>query len=467
MNAAVPTPVIPSMALSASGTLPGATDPASGGLLGWELVDLPLFICLPVLLILSGFFSGSETALFGLSQHQRMMLRQRGSLAGHAVDALLADRRMLLITVLLGNTVINVLYFVISSVLIMRSSAPAAGEAAMAVGFLLAIVLLGEIAPKVLAAAQRRAFAAFIAPPLLTLHRAIGPLRAGLAHGVIAPLSRLAAPHHPPMMLGDDELRSLVEVSQREGVIDTEEHRILGEVLKMRRLKVRDVMTPRVRMTALPRAASREDVMALMRETRLTKVPVHDGDLDHILGILHVKRYIMDRAATSVTDRAVMTPAHFVPDLITLDQLLDQLRRVGAQSAIVVDEYGGTEGIVSVEDVVEELVGDIVAPDDEAAEPPRLIGLGAWRISGEMGVHEWAEAFDVPLEETRVATVGGLITERLGRAPEPGDALEAGPVRLEVETVEQSRVVTVLVALREEGEGDDSDAEAGEEGTMR
>jgi putative hemolysin len=467
MIAVIPSRVILWMALSAPAAAPGSAAAGAGGVLGWELVDLPLLLSLPILLIFSGFFSGSETALFGLSQHQRMTLRKRGTLAGHAVDALLADRRMLLITVLLGNTVVNVMYFVISSVLMMRSAVPAAGEAAMAVVFLLAIVLLGEIAPKVLAAAQRRAFAAFIAPPLLTLHRTIAPLRAVLAHGVIAPLTRLAAPHQPPMMLGDEELRSLVEVSQREGVIDTEEHRILGEVLKMRRLKVRDVMTPRVRMAALPRGARREDVLTLIRETRLTKVPVHDGDLDHILGILHVKRYIMDKAATAVTDRAVMTPAHFVPDLITLDQLLDQLRRFGAQSAIVVDEYGGTEGIVSVEDVVEELVGDIVGPDDEATEPPRLIGIGTWRVSGDMSVHEWAEAFDVTLEETRVATLGGLITERLGRAPEPGDALQIRPVRLEVQSTEQSRVVSVIVRLHDDEDERADGGDPDEEGRAR
>jgi putative hemolysin len=458
MIAAVPFNIIWSTGLSTPAA-EAASGAVSGGLLGWGIVDLPMLLCLPVLLILSGFFSGSETALFGLSGHQRMMLRQRGSLAGHAVDALLADRRMLLITVLLGNTVVNVLYFVISSVLIMRSSAPAAGEAAMAVGFLLAIVMLGEIAPKVLAAARRRLIAAFVAPPLLTLHRAIGPLRAALAHGVIVPLSRLTAPHQPPLLLHDDEIRSLVEISQREGVIDTEEHRILREVLKMRRLKVRDVMTPRVRMAALPRDAPREDVIRLMRETRLTKVPIFDGDLDHILGILHVKRYIMDEAATAVTDHTVMTPAHFVPDLITLDQLLDQLRRFAEQSAIVVDEYGGTEGIVSVEDVVEELVGDIVAPDEEAAEPPRLIGLGRWRVSGEMSVHEWAEAFGISLQETRVATLSGLIIEQLGRAPEAGDALEVGPVRLEVETVEQSRVRSVIIQLRDEDLDDGGEEE--------
>lgn len=423
---------------------------ASGGLLGWGIVDLPLLLCLPVLLIFSAFFSGSETALFGLSEHQRMALRQRGSLAGHAVEVLLADERMLLITILLGNTVVNVLYFVISSVLMMRSAAPAIGDVVMALAFLLLIVLAGEIAPKVLAASKRRQVATFAAPPLLTFHRAIGPLRAVLGHGVIEPLSRLTAPHEPPEQLHDEELRALVDISQREGVIDAEEQQILGDVLAMRRLRVRDVMTPRMRMVALPRQAGREDVIAVMRESRLTKIPVFDGDLDHILGVLHVKRYLLGEAEPSITDESVMSRARFVPDIATLDQLLGQLRRFHAQSAIVVDEYGGTEGIVSVEDVVEELVGDIVAADEQAIEPPRLVGLGRWLVSGDMSVREWAEAFRVQLEQTEAATVGGFITEHLARAAEAHDVVDIGSLRLEVEAVEQSRIVSVIVSLRQE-----------------
>jgi putative hemolysin len=420
---------------------------ARATVLGWGVADLPMLILLPVLLVLSGFFSGSETALFGLSESERMRLRRTPTIAGRAVEALLHDQRGLLVTILLGNTTVNVLYFVISSVLMLRSAAGPAGQVGLAVAFLFIIVLVGEIGPKVFASAARMQFVALTAPPLLTVHTVIAPLRAILADGIIAPLSRLTAPHHPPRRLDDEELRELLTVSGREGVIDPEEQRMLGEVLALSRLKVRDVMTPRVRMAAVAEDATRDDVIELVREARRTQAPVYRGNLDHIVGMLHVKRFALDPDIRAVTDPEVMTPPHFVPEVARLDQLLDHFRRSQVQSVVVVDEFGGTQGVVSVEDVVEEIVGDIVAPGEVLIEPPRLIGLGRWRVSGEMSLHEWAEAFEISLESPEVATLGGLIVERLGRAPEIGDAVVIDHVRLEVEQLEQSRVVAAILTL--------------------
>jgi CBS domain containing-hemolysin-like protein len=228
----------------------------------------------------------------------------------------------------------------------------------------------------------------------------------------------------------------------------------------MRRLKVRDVMTPRVRMAALPHDATRDDVLQITAESRLTQIPVYEGDLDHIRGILHVKRYLLDESAAGVTGAAVLTEARFVPDVASLDQMLDHLRHTGVQSAIVVDEYGGTEGIVSIEDVVEELVGDIVAEEDAPIEPPRLIGLGCWHVQGDMSVHEWSDAFGIDLPRAKVSTLSGFIVELIGRAPEAGDVVEHGPVRIEVEAVERGRVLSALVMQRDDDSAEDEGAGA-------
>ncbi len=429
---------------------------------GWEAADFPMFIFLPVLLVLSGFFSGSETALFGLTESQRMTLRKGGTRAGRAVEALLSDQRMLLITILLGNTTVNVLYFVTGSVLMMRSTYGPLGEAAAAGCFLLLMILAGEIGPKIVANTRRAHFAAATATPLLALHRIITPIRIILGDGVIAPLGRLAAPSTPPGQLDDDELKALLETSRGEGVIDPEEQRILGDVLEMRRLRVRDVMTPRVRMTALAADAGREDVIAAVKDSRLTQIPIYEGDIDHIIGILHVKRYLPNSDDIPVTDEQVLTDASFVPDVATLDRLLGHFRRAHSKSAIVVDEYGQTEGIVSVEDVVEELVGDIVGADEQPAAPARLIGLGKWRIGGDTSVYDWLEAFGIEIEPPKVATLGGLVVERLGHAPQPGDAVEIEGLRLEVETVARRAVVSVIVRmLGEEGPGHESGGAGG------
>ncbi len=426
--------------------------PQADGLsfLGWDVLDLPMLLVLPVLLLLSGFFSGSETALFGLTATERMSLHSQRSFTGRAVEALLANQRMLLITILLGNMTVNVLYFVISSVLLMKADAGGPlGGFLLAAASLLVIVVIGEVVPKILANSRRIGFASLVAAPLLSVHRLIGPVRLPLDRLVVAPLSRLTSPSQAPPKLDAQELAALLEISSRQGVIDMDEQRLLQDVINLSRLKVRDVMTPRVRVAALPASAARADVVDLVRQTRLTKFPVYESDLDHIVGILHVKRYLMEPAGGTAIDQLVI-PARFVPEIATLDRLLDHFRRTGSQLAIVVDEFGGTAGVVALEDVVEEIVGDIVSTMDQKTPPPRLIELGRWRVSGDLSVHEWAEAFGQRLVSPRVATLGGLIFERLGRAPQTGDAVDLGNVRVEVEQVDRARVVSAIVTMQPE-----------------
>ena len=405
----------------------------------WTTVDIPMLALLPVLLLASGFFSGSETALFGLTENQRMLIRRQQTLSGRAIEALLADQRMLLITVLLGNMTINVLYFVTSSVLLMRAEAGLVGGLLLAAAFLLLIILLGEVLPKLAANARQPAFAAVTSPPLLALHKLIGPLRITLDRLVVAPLSRLTSPVEAPPRLDESELAALLDVSTREGVIDYEEQQILQDVIALSQRKVRDVMTPRVRIEAVPVTASRGEVVALARDYR--------DDLDHIVGLLHVKRYLLDprKGEAQLTDH--LTAARFVPEVATLDQLLDHFRGTQTHLAIVVDEFGGTAGIVAIEDVVEELVGDIATEPGRQEVRPDPIGPNQWRVGGDASVHEWAGSFGSRLIPPRISTLGGLITSRLGRAPLVGDSVELGNVRVDVEQVDRSRVVTVIVTL--------------------
>ncbi|MHC4420297.1 MAG: hemolysin family protein [Planctomycetota bacterium] len=426
-------------------------------MIDWTVVDIPMLAMLPVLLLVSGFFSGSETALFGLTENQRMLIRRQQTLSARAIEALLSDQRMLLITVLLGNMTINVLYFVISSVLLMRAEAGLAVGLLLAAAFLLLIILLGEVVPKLVANAGRPAFAAVIAPPLLALHKLIGPLRIGLNRLVVAPLSRLTSPAEAPPRLDEGELAALLDVSTREGVIDLEEQQVLQDVIALSQRKVRDVMTPRVRIEAVPVTASRDEVTARARKTRLTIFPAYRDDLDHIVGLLHVKRYLLDPREGEAVLTDHVTLARFVPEVATLDQLLDHFRESRTHLAIVVDEFGGTAGIVAIEDVVEELVGDIASKPGREEVRPEPIGPNQWRVGGDASVHEWASAFGPRLIPPRVSTLGGLITARLGRAPHPGDSVELGNVRVDVEQVDRSRVVTAIVTLTN---GPDNSGEA-------
>ena len=291
---------------------------AEGGLLGWQTFELAMLGTMPLLLVGSGLFSGSETAFFGMSEAERLSLRHHRGLAGRASLALLGDRRMLLITLMLGNMTMNALYFVMGSVLIMRSTATALGDAGLGLAFLLTIILLSEVTPKMVAAAARVRVALIVSVPLLALHRAILPVRAAVERLVVTPLGRLTAPREAPPQLGEAELKALLDVSGRQGLIDAEEQRVLREVFALRRRRVRDVMTPRVDMYAVPEDASRQDVVDAVESSRLTRLPVYRGDLDNITGVLHVKGYLLGPETTSLAQWT--TAPSFVPQMATLDQ---------------------------------------------------------------------------------------------------------------------------------------------------
>jgi CBS domain containing-hemolysin-like protein len=422
----------------------------------WQAIDLALAALLPVLVALSAFFSACETTLFGLRPAERMSLRRSHSLVARAVDALLADPRSLLITVLLGNMTVNVVYFVISSVLLMKSDVGLVGEVLLALASLVVLTCSGVL-PKVIANVRRTRAAVLLAPPLLVLHRLITPLRLVIDRMIVSPLSRLTAPTKPPPALAPSELASLLEISGREGVIDAEEQRILLDVLKLGRLKVRDVMTPRVRMIALPAEAGRDEVAAAARTGGLAHLPVYQDDLDHIIGMLPLRRFLLE-AGPTITARSLARPVGFVPEIATLEQLLNHFRTSQSQLVIVVDEYGGTSGIVALQDVVEQLVGELASGDDAQSQRPVMIGPGRWRVGGDVSVHDWAEAFGATGLAPRVATLGGLITNILGRGPEVGDSVDVGSVRLEVEQVDGARVATAIITLLDE----EPDAPAGE-----
>lgn len=408
--------------------------------------ELALLVSLLPLLVASGFFSSSETALFGMSENERMGLRRSGSIAGRAIDALMADPRMLLVTLLLGNTTINTLYFVTSSVLVVRMQGGVAIEAATAAGSLLGLIVFGEIVPKLAGETRRTFVASLVAPPLLALHRIIGPLRRLIAAGVVEPLARLTAPRAVPPRLSEAELAALIEISARQGVLESHEQELLLEVVRLQRLRVRDVQVPRVRMAAVPIDADERAVRETVSTARLSRLPVFRGDLDHIEGILPAKRYLLAHPAKRSIARH-LEPATFVPEIASVEALLVRFRETGGTLAITVDEYGGTAGVVALEDVVEAIVGDIVAPEEELPPPPKRLDALTWRVSGEMGVHDWQDTFGEAVASRGAVTLGGYLMERLGRAVSPGDVVRLGNVELEAERVEQAMVRTVLVRL--------------------
>ncbi|MAE62220.1 MAG: hypothetical protein CMJ49_12800 [Planctomycetaceae bacterium] len=412
------------------------------------------FLAMPLLLIASGFFSGSETALFNMSAQQRRQLLRDRTVLARSVAQLLRHPRMLLITLMFGNMTINVLYFVVSSVLLLKLNKASTNPAVLFVGTmipLLLIVAFGEVLPKMVANAVIISWVRVIALPMLIIHRTIAPFRLVVGHGVITPLGRLFQPTGDRGELAADELETLLRLSQQRGVIAQDEMRVVRQVMRLSEMTVSDVMIPRVEIDAIPISAVAADVRDSIQQTHRLRLPVYENDLDHITGVIHTKEFLLAHAANDQLDiTRLVRQVRFVPELIRVDRLLEDFRRTNTHIAIVVDEYGGTAGLVTLKDVAERVVGDLDMDQGlgEGATPTvESVESGVWRADGRLSVHDWADVFGSAHIPARVSTVGGLVTALIGRVPTSGDTVALGNLHIEVEHASGGRVESVLLRV--------------------
>jgi len=409
----------------------------------------------PLLMLLAGsaFFSGSETALFNLSRGELYRMRH-GAGPGRVVARLMRGPRRTLNTLLLGNMLMNVAYTGIAAVTVLDLRAAGAAAWAVAVASLaplLVLILMGEVGPKAVAFALGRRWAMIAAGPVAVLQRIFAPLLWFFEVFLVSPLTRLAAPTPTPKAhITEDELGGLLDLSAKRGVISRDANALLQEILELQDIRVSAIMVPRVDVIAWDIHAPRSGLLDLFGHTRLRRIPVYDGDLDHVLGVVHAKRVLLN-PKTPLRD--MLVPVIFLPEAANLERALLQLRMKGRQMAIVVDEYGGTAGLVTMEDLLEEIVGDIPDPDGiergPAVEP---IGEGAYLLDGDLAIHEWTEAFRIDLSDRRISTIGGFVMSLLGRVPAVGDEAAYRNLRFTVVSMRHRRIGKLRLQLVEDAE---------------
>lgn len=410
-----------------------------------------MLVSLPLLVVASGFFSGSETALFSLSAQQQRRLTRDG-MAGHALASLLHETRTLLITLLLGNMTINVLYFVINTVILIRlrdKLHPVALTAATVTPLLL-IILLGEVMPKMLATRLTATWARSAAVPLLAIHRLIAPIRFVTNLLIITPLARLIAPRHAPTGLSQAELQTLLQFSQHRGVIDPHEENVLRQVLSLNQLVAEDIMTPRVDIVAFNLDLPIEQLYDLAESTGRRHIPIYRDDLDHIEGVVEMKQVLVKSPKTLNDLQPLIRNVTYAPQQQSAEQMLLNFRKKGTTLVIVVDEYGGTAGLATLEDVVEQLVGDI----DDPTDPHRTTDVeqldeGHWRVSADLPIHGWRQTLGALHMHTDVSSLGGLVMAQLGRIPREGESVDVGSVRITVESMRGNRIDKLIIQLSE------------------
>jgi putative hemolysin len=407
--------------------------------------DLGHVAAMLLLLAGSAFFSGSETAFFNLTRRQIKQINESTSRVHALLSRLLKKPGPLLDCLLLGNMTVNVLYFTLASVLVLRAGAQWGVTAAtgLALFTFVVIVLVGDIFPKSLAYGNSWEVARISALPAFLIVRVVGPAAFAARVLVLEPFLRLVLGHRTgPRTVTTAELQSLISLSRRSGLIGKDETRLFAEVVELGFLKVRHVMQPRVDIVACDLSEAPNVATRMMQQHGFTKIPVYVKDIDRIVGLVYLRQILLKPGQP--LERLVQ-PVQFVPEQKTVESLLDFFRQSRTDVAVVVDEYGGIAGVVHLEDIAEEIFGAPQVAD--GIEPIQLLGPFQYRLSGGLAIHDWADVFGIDLTETRLATIGGLVTRLLGRIPKPGDVAHLRNLRFTVENMHRHRIKTVVLTL--------------------
>lgn len=413
-----------------------------------KFVDaIPQFVAMGLLILLSGLVSGSETALFALSKHQINQLRKSNHRLAGLVQRLRSRPADLLSTVLLANIAINILLY---SMLAVTTASLAGGSrlwtATFGITGFFVVLTCAEIAPKLIAFAAGERLALFVALPVRGLEIATVPARWLLIRWIVEPLTRIFSGGHAEIRaIHADELQQFVHVGRHEGIIDESENALLHQVMELKDMRVSALMVPRVDVIAYNLESDRQELFELIRTHRLLRIPVYEGSIDNIKGIIRAKDFLLDR--NRPIERLIQKIA-FIPEQASVEALLDHFRKSASKLALVVDEYGGIAGIVALEDMVEAVVGEIYAPDEVGALPALYrLDETSYLLDAGIDVDEFRRAFGLPIVDTRFNTVAGLIAEKLGRLPESEDSVTLGHATLTVTATKGRRVLQARLNL--------------------
>jgi CBS domain containing-hemolysin-like protein len=368
-------------------------------------------------LFLSALFSGSEAALFSLSRIQIRHLRQAHPKLEGSLQLLAERPRRILLTLLLGNTLAHVAFFSTASGLATRAGWEGFSLSLFSLAAVGAVLLLGEISPKAVALSHPERFSLWLIWPLAICIRLGAPLLRPLEVWLDR-MGKAGRESSSRTEIPSEEMTHWIDRISAEGALSVEEGKMLKEVLSLRRLRVSEVMIPRVDLALFRVTDPRDRLLQLIQEHRLKRILVYDRSIDHVLGVVRAQDgYLYPEKPL----RELIQTVPFVPEQARLESLLRLFQKERQTTAIVLDEYGGTAGLVTLEDLAEEIVGEIL---DEFEHPPLTIdplGPRTYQVGGRLPVRELNDLLNLHLPLDRAETVGGLVVALLDRPPREGD----------------------------------------------
>jgi len=406
------------------------------------------FVVLGALLLFGAFFSASETALFSSNRMVLRRLEEAGDRRARVAYRLLEDPGELLTTLLVGNTIADVGASVLATSLAISLARGHHGEWIAFVGVTLLLLVVSEIAPKTLAARRADRMALRVAGPIRTVGRVLGPLIRVLSFVATALIRPFGAPitTRPPLVT-EEQLRFLVQVGEEEGVIEEEEREMIHSIFEFGDTVVREVMHPRIDIVGIPASATIGQALDLVVEYGYSRLPVYEGTLDQIVGVTYVRDLLpsVRQAHLDLPISGVQRPAFFVPETKKVSELFREMQRKKISMAIVLDEYGGTAGLLTMEDLLEEIVGEIQDEHDLEEKPIQLLDDHTAVVSGRVHIHDVNEALGLALPDENVETISGLIYHVLGRVPQQGETLTLPAAELRVERTLGNRIAKVRI----------------------
>ena len=408
-------------------------------------------LLLGLLVLLSAFMSGSEVALLGLSKVRRLQLLDEGNPRVAAVEKLMAHPDRFLIAILIGNTVANATAAVLFTGFVVGVFG-AQWAIAVAIGIVAFLLLtFGEVIPKGLAARNPERWALAAAPFVLWLQTALFPLVL-LYEKATRRLFAGKDGGKRSVFRSEEEIKALITVGTEEGVLERKEEDMLHSVIEFGQTTAKEIMVPRIDMTAVAADATLDSVRAFVIESGFSRIPVYQGTVDNVVGVLYVKDMllaVLDKRGTMQV-RDLMREAYFVPESKKLDDLLSDMREKRVHVAIVIDEFGGTAGMLTLEDVIEEIVGDIFDEYDLRTDPVRHLDPVTAIVDARTHVADVNDALDLDIPEDQgYDTVAGYVYHELGRLGKEGEVVHGPGFDMVVEKVTNRRILRVRFVKHE------------------
>ena len=401
-------------------------------------------------IFLSAFFSGSETAFASASKLRLKKNAEDGGKLDRLVLSISDDYDEALSAILFGNNLVNIAASSVSTVLAITLAGSERYVAAATAVITVIIIIFGEIAPKIAAGRASIEVCRIVAYPLKAVMIVTKPV-IWLMDMILSVLSKLWGGNTDGDSVTEDELVTIINIVEDEGVIDEDQSELLQSAIEFSDITAQEILTPRVDMTAIDIEDSFEDILSAVNTSPYSRIPVYEDTIDNIIGILYVNHFYkeaLDRDSFDIRD--ILMDVLYVPKTLKLPYVLSQFRQKQQHLAVVTDEYGGTLGIVTMEDVLEQLVGDIWDETDTVEKEIVRLGENAYVASGDMSIYEFLDELGIDDEsfEGDYTTVGGWVTEMLGAFPEKGDSFSYRNIDITVLEAEDRRVIKVRADIR-------------------